>query len=144
MHVTDAVICANSRSESNGVQTCNGEMQRGAALVQLCAGAAWALSRRTGGHRLANIAHQLHRHVAATGKPPALVHFFWFATVVANHWAGGYRAALCTAIGEPAPSEQKRPARLVTGDVYDVVTGTGRSACRPLTWSNSPEETQQR
>ncbi|MFF5576545.1 hypothetical protein [Streptomyces luteogriseus] len=38
---------------------------------------------------LENVAHQLHRHVAAKGKPPTLIQFSRFATEAANHWTGG-------------------------------------------------------
>ncbi|MGW7213603.1 TerD family protein [Streptomyces collinus] len=95
---------------------------------------------------LENVAHQLHRDVAAKGKPPTLIKFSRFATEAANHWTGGNLEALYTAIGEPAPSEQERPARLLTGDGYDFA----RRVCQELggkpvdhdTWVNDPEETQ--
>ncbi|TWD29707.1 stress response protein SCP2 [Streptomyces sp. T12] len=95
---------------------------------------------------LESVAHQLHRHVAAKGKPPTLTQFSRFATETANHWTGGDLGALYTAIGEPAPSEQERPAHLLTGDGYDVARRVYRAlGGEPVdhdTWLNRPEETQ--
>ncbi|MEU2388943.1 TerD family protein [Streptomyces sp. NPDC012461] len=95
---------------------------------------------------LENVAHQLHRHVAAKGKPPTLIQFSRFATEAANRWTGGDLGALYTAIGEPAPSEQERPARLVAGDGYDVARwvyqALGGKPVDHNTWLNRPEETQ--
>lgn len=95
---------------------------------------------------LENVAHQLHRHVAAKGKPPTLIQFSRFATEAANHWTGGDLGALYTAIGEPAPSEQERPARLVAGDGYDLARRVYQALDgKPLDhkpWLNRPEETQ--
>ncbi|MEU7738574.1 TerD family protein, partial [Streptomyces griseus] len=67
-------------------------------------------------HELEDVAHQHHRHVAAKGRPPTLIQFARFATQAANRWTGGDIGALYTAIGEPAPSRQARPARLLEGD----------------------------
>ncbi|RBL82084.1 stress protein, partial [Streptomyces cavourensis] len=65
---------------------------------------------------LEEVAHQHHRHVAVKGRPPTLIQFARFATQAANRWTGGDLGALYTAIGEPAPSQQARPTRLLRGD----------------------------
>lgn len=95
---------------------------------------------------LESIAHQLHRFVAEKGRQPTLIQFSRFATTAANHWTGGDLGALYTAIGEPAPAEQKRPARLLASDGYDfarrVYQELGGKAVDHDTWVNDPEETQ--
>ncbi|MFF3335703.1 hypothetical protein ACFYWX_40315 [Streptomyces sp. NPDC002888] len=68
---------------------------------------------------LEDVARDHHRFVAAKGRPPTLTQFARFATTAANHWTGGDLGALYTAIGEPAPSQQERPTRLLTEDGYD-------------------------
>lgn len=95
---------------------------------------------------LEDVARDHHRSVAAKGRPPTLPQFARFATTAANHWTGGDLEALYTAIGEPAPSQQKRPTRLLTEDGYDfarrVYQGLGGKPVDHDTWMNSPEETQ--
>ncbi|WP_405573686.1 TerD family protein [Streptomyces phaeochromogenes] len=95
---------------------------------------------------LENVAHQHHRFVAAKGRPPTLIQFARFAVEVANHWTGGDLGALYTAIGEPAPSQQTRPARLLSGDGYDfarqMYQELGGKPVDHETWVNNPEETQ--
>ncbi|MFD5623608.1 TerD family protein [Streptomyces yangpuensis] len=75
-----------------------------------------AYVKRRWRRELEDVAHQHHRHVAAKGRPPTLIQFARFATQAANHWTGGDLGALYTAIGEPAPSQQARLARLLQGD----------------------------
>ncbi|MET8495936.1 TerD family protein [Streptomyces microflavus] len=95
---------------------------------------------------LEDVAHQLHRFAAAKGRQPTLIQFSRFATTAANHWTGGDLGALYTAIGEPAPAEQKRPARLLAGDGYDfarrVYQELGGKSVDHGTWVNYAEETQ--
>ncbi|REK84476.1 stress protein [Streptomyces inhibens] len=95
---------------------------------------------------LEDVAREHHRFVAAKGRPPTLAQFARFATTAANHWTGSDLEALYTAIGEPAPSQQKRPARLLTEDGYDfarrVYQELGGKPVDHDTWMNSPEETQ--
>ncbi|MEU6964982.1 TerD family protein [Streptomyces chrestomyceticus] len=95
---------------------------------------------------LEEVAHQHHRFVAARGKPPTLPQFSRFATTAANHWTGGDLGQLYTAIGEPAPAVQKRPARLLAGDGYDfarqVYRELGGKPVEHDTWVSDPEETQ--
>lgn len=95
---------------------------------------------------LQEVAHQHHRIVAAKGRPPTLIQFARFATTAANHWTGGDLGALYTAIGEPAPSQQARPTRLLTGDGYDfarrVYQELGGNPIHHDTWINNPEDAQ--
>jgi stress response protein SCP2 len=95
---------------------------------------------------LEEVAHQHHRFVAAKGRPPTLSQFARFATTAANHWTGGDLGALYTAIGEPTPSQQERPTRLLTEDGYDfarrVYQELGGKPVDHDTWVNNPEETQ--
>ncbi|MER6112655.1 TerD family protein [Streptomyces hirsutus] len=95
---------------------------------------------------LEEVAHQYHRIVAAKGRPPTLPQFARFATTTANHWTGGDLGALYTAIGEPAPSQQERPTRLLAGDGYDfarrVYQELGGKPGDHDTGVNQPEETQ--
>ncbi|WP_028815276.1 TerD family protein [Streptomyces flavidovirens] len=95
---------------------------------------------------LESVAHQLHRFVAEKGRQPTLIQFSRFATTAANHWTGGDLGALYTAIGEPAPAEQERPARLLAGDGYDFARRAYQEmGGKPVdhdTWMTSPEETQ--
>ncbi|MGA6160515.1 TerD family protein [Stenotrophomonas sp. NPDC087984] len=95
---------------------------------------------------LEDVARDHHRFVAAKGRPPTLTQFARFATTAANHWTGGDLGTLYTAIGEPAPSQQERPARLLTGDSYDfarrVYQELGGKPVDHDTWVNQPEETQ--
>lgn len=95
---------------------------------------------------LESVAHQLHRFVAEKGRPPTLIQFSRFATTAANHWTGGDLGALYTAIGEPAPAVQKRPARLLADDGYDfarrVYQELGGTVVDHGTWTNDPEETR--
>ncbi|MFD5922156.1 TerD family protein [Kitasatospora sp. NPDC058201] len=95
---------------------------------------------------LEEVAHQYHRHVALKGRPPTLIQFSRFATTAANQWTGGDLGALHTAIGEPAPSEQKRPARLLASDGHDfarrVYQALGGEPVPKSTWpaTQDPEE----
>ncbi|MFE7762897.1 TerD family protein [Streptomyces sp. NPDC057438] len=95
---------------------------------------------------LEEVAHQHHRFVAVKGRPPTLPQFARFATTAANHWTGGDLGALYTAIGEPTPSQQERPTRLLTEDGYDfarrVYQELGGKPVDHYTWVNNPEETQ--
>ncbi|SFL67168.1 TerD family protein [Streptomyces pini] len=95
---------------------------------------------------LEEVAHQYHRFVAAKGRPPTLAQFARFATPAANHWAGGDLGTLYTTIGEPAPSQQARPTRLLSGDGYDfarrVYQELGGKPVDHDTWMSNPEETQ--
>lgn len=95
---------------------------------------------------LEEVAHQHHRFVAAKGRPPTLPQFARFAITAANHWTGGDLGALYTAIGEPTPSQQERPTRLLTEDGYDfarrVYQELGGKPVDHDTWVNNPEETQ--
>jgi stress response protein SCP2 len=95
---------------------------------------------------LEDVARGHHRFVAAKGRPPTLAQFARFAVTAANHWTGGDLGALYTAIGEPAPSPQKRPVRLLPGDGYDfarrVYEELGGKPIDHETWVNNPEETQ--
>ncbi|MEU4110876.1 TerD family protein [Streptomyces sp. NPDC027717] len=95
---------------------------------------------------LEEVARDHHRFVAAKGRPPTLAQFARFATTAANHWTGGDLEALCTAIGEPAPSPQQRRARLLTEEGYDfaqrVYQELGGKPVDHDTWRNDPEETQ--
>ncbi|MEV7481973.1 TerD family protein [Streptomyces halstedii] len=95
---------------------------------------------------LEDVARAHHRFVAAKGRPPTLAQFARFAATAANHWTGGDLKALYTAIGEPAPSSQERPARLLTEDGYDfarrVYQELGGKPVDHGTWMNNPEETQ--
>ncbi|MFI0779271.1 TerD family protein [Streptomyces sp. NPDC021212] len=95
---------------------------------------------------LEDVARGHHRFVAAKGRPPMLPQFARFATAAANHWTGGDLEALYTAIGEPAPSQQQRPARLLTEDGYDfagrVYQELGGKPIDHDTWMNGPEETK--
>ncbi|MFF1872606.1 TerD family protein [Kitasatospora herbaricolor] len=97
---------------------------------------------------LEEVAHQYHRYVAAKGRPPTLIQFSRFATTAANHWTGGDLGALYTAIGEPAPSQQERPTRLLTGDGYDfarrVYQELGGKPVTNNTWPNSPDPEESR
>jgi stress response protein SCP2 len=92
---------------------------------------------------LEEVAHQHHRSVAAKGRPPTLLQFARFAAGAANHWTGGDLGALYTAIGEPAPSRQERPARLLTGDGYDFARWVYRElGGKPVardTWTTDPD-----
>lgn len=93
---------------------------------------------------LEEVAHQHHRYVAAKGRPPTLIQFSRFATEAANRWTGGDLGALYTAIGEPAPSQQARPVRLLRGDGYDfarrVYQELGGEPVVQDTWVHKPEE----
>ncbi|WP_069885810.1 TerD family protein [Streptomyces luteocolor] len=95
---------------------------------------------------LEEVARQHHRIVAAKGRPPTLPQFARFAAVAANHWTGGDLGALYTAIGEPAPSPQRRPTRLLTEDGYGfarrVYQELGGKPVDQDSWVNNPEETQ--
>ncbi|MFE4337258.1 TerD family protein [Streptomyces sp. NPDC056831] len=92
------------------------------------------------------VARDYHRFVAAKGRPPTLIQFGRFATTSANHWTGGDLEALYTAIGEPAPSQQQRPTRLLTEDGYAfarrVYQELGGKPVDHDTWISHPEETQ--
>ncbi|MFF4576293.1 TerD family protein [Streptomyces sp. NPDC001410] len=95
---------------------------------------------------LEGVAQAHHRFVAAKGRPPTLVQFAQFATAAANQWTGGDLGALYTAIGEPAPAQQERPARLLAGDGYDfarrVFAALGGTAADDDVRMNQPEEAQ--
>ncbi|MEU7489602.1 TerD family protein [Streptomyces sp. NPDC042319] len=95
---------------------------------------------------LEDVARNHHRFVAAKGRPPTLAQFARFATTAANHWTGGDLGTLYTAIGEPTPSQQERPARLLTSDGYDfarlVYQELGGKPLDRDTWVHNPEETQ--
>ncbi|MEU9397828.1 TerD family protein [Streptomyces sp. NPDC048324] len=95
---------------------------------------------------LEDVARAYHRHVAAKGRPPTLIQFAQFATAAANQWTGGDLGGLYTAIGEPAPAQQERPARLLPGDCYDfarrVYTALGGIAVDDELRMNQPEEAQ--
>ncbi|MFD5536796.1 TerD family protein [Streptomyces sp. NPDC127079] len=95
---------------------------------------------------LEDVARDHHRHVAAKGRPPTLIQFAQFATAAANQWTGGDLGGLYTAIGEPAPAQQERPARLLPGDCYDfarrVYTALGGIAVDNDLRRNQPEEAQ--
>lgn len=94
---------------------------------------------------LEDVARAHHRHVAAKSRPPTLIQFAQFATTTANQWTGGDLGALYTAIGEPAPTQQERPARLLPGgDGHDfarrVYTALGGIAVDDDLRMNQPEE----
>ena len=93
---------------------------------------------------LEDVARAHHRHVAAKGRPPTLIQFAQFATAAANQWTGGDLGGLYTAIGEPAPAQQERPARLLPGDSYDfarrVYTALGGIIVDDELHANQPEE----
>ncbi|MFE3032556.1 TerD family protein [Streptomyces canus] len=95
---------------------------------------------------LEDVARAHHRHMAAKGRPPTLIQFAQFATAAANQWTGGDLGGLYTAIGEPAPAQQERPARLLPGDCYDfarrVYTALGGIAVDDDLRMNQPEEAQ--
>lgn len=93
---------------------------------------------------LEDVARAHHRHMAAKSRPPTLIQFAQFATTAANQWTGGDLGALYTAIGEPAPAQQERPARLLPGDGHDfarrVYTALGGIAVDNDLRMNQPEE----
>ncbi|MFC4469267.1 TerD family protein [Streptomyces xiangluensis] len=95
---------------------------------------------------LEDVARAHHQFVAAKGRPPTLIQFAQFATAAANQWTGGDLSALYTAIGEPAPAQQERPARLLPGDGYDfarrVFAALGGTAVDNDLRMNQPEEAQ--
>ncbi|AZM58165.1 MULTISPECIES: TerD family protein [unclassified Streptomyces] len=95
---------------------------------------------------LEGVAQAHHRFVAAKGRPPTLIQFAQFATAAANQWTGGDLGALYTAIGEPAPAQQERPARLLAGDGYEfarrVFAALGGTAVDDDVRMNHPEEAQ--
>lgn len=95
---------------------------------------------------LEDVARAHHRHVAAKGRPPTLIQFAQFATAAANQWTGGDLGGLYTAIGEPAPAQQERPARLLPGDCYDfarrVYTALGGTVVDDDLRMNQPAEAQ--
>lgn len=102
--------------------------------------------RRQWRSELEEVARSHHRVVAAKGRPPTLTQFGQFATAAANHWTGGDLGALYTAIGEPAPAEQHRPARLLTGAGVDFARRVyqalgGRPVDADMS-TNRPEEAQ--
>ncbi len=94
---------------------------------------------------LEDVARAHHRHVASMGRPPTLIQFAQFATTAANQWTGGDLGALYTAIGEPAPAHQERPARLLPeGDGHDfarrVYAALGGITVDDDLHANQPEE----
>ncbi|MEV0175421.1 TerD family protein [Streptomyces sp. NPDC050803] len=95
---------------------------------------------------LEDVARAHHQFVAAKGRPPTLIQFAQFATVAANQWTGGDLSALYTAIGEPAPAQQERSARLLPGDGYDfarrVFAALGGTTVDNDLRMNQPEEAQ--
>ncbi|MEU6578304.1 TerD family protein [Streptomyces sp. NPDC046805] len=95
---------------------------------------------------LQDVARSHHRHVAAKGRPPTLIQFAQFTATAANQWTGGDLGGLYTAIGEPAPAQQERPARLLPGDGYDfarrVYTALGGTAVENDLRTNQPDEAQ--
>ncbi|MER5775123.1 TerD family protein [Streptomyces sp. NPDC002039] len=95
---------------------------------------------------LEDVARAHHRFVAAKGRPPTLIQFAQFATTAANHWTGGDLGALYTAIGEPAPTQQERPTRLLRGDGYDfarsVYQALGGKPVDHDTMMDNPEESR--
>ncbi|MFF9119029.1 TerD family protein [Streptomyces massasporeus] len=95
---------------------------------------------------LQDVARAYHRFVAAKGRPPTLIQFSQFAAAAANQWTGGDLGGLYTAIGEPAPAQQERPARLLPGDGSDfarrVYTALGGIAVDNDLRMNQPEEAQ--
>lgn len=57
---------------------------------------------------LREVAEKVHRAVAARGKPPTARQLATMAAPTANAWFGGDLAALCAALGEPAPIQPVR------------------------------------
>ncbi|MFD5016932.1 TerD family protein [Streptomyces chartreusis] len=95
---------------------------------------------------LQEVARAHHRYVAAKGRPPTLIQFAQFAIPAANQWTGGDLGGLFTAIGEPAPAQQERPARLLPGDGSDfarrVYIALGGISVDNDLRMNRPEEAQ--
>lgn len=95
---------------------------------------------------LQEVARAHHRYVAAKGRPPTLIQFAQFAIPAANQWTGGDLGGLYTAIGEPAPAQQERPARLLPGDGSDfarrVYIALGGITVDNDLRMNQPEEAQ--
>ncbi|WP_125592379.1 stress protein [Amycolatopsis balhimycina] len=66
-------------------------------------------------HELSGVARELHRFIAAKGKPPTFRQFARFAATAANRWFNGDLAKLYTALGEKAPETTRRIDLLPVG-----------------------------